>query len=173
MTADPTTATIDRLEVARTLSDYADVVNRRAWGELAALFPSDAVVRVDTVTRPATELVGPHELGDFIGTAVERFAFFEFVVLNARIELDDDDADRAVARVFMCEVRRDVDTLDWSVAYGVYHDRFRRWPDRWRFERRDYRSLTRTGGEVFPLPHGLGPGPLTDRPPGGDGHGSA
>lgn len=52
----------------------------------------------------------------------------------------------------MCEVRRDVGSLDWSVAYGVYHDRYRRTPEGWRFARRDYQSLTRTDGPVFPFP---------------------
>ena len=89
------------------------------------LFIADTLIRIDTVTRTAFELVGPAALGEFIGGAVERFAFFEFVRLNAHIELDHGgDPDAARCRLFMCEVRRDVDTLDWSVAYGVYHDRY-------------------------------------------------
>jgi len=133
------------------------VVNRREWGELDRLFHPDAVIRIDTVTRPVFELVGPVALGEFIGSAVERFAFFEFVRLNSHVELSvDGDADVATARLFMCEVRRDVDTLDWSVAYGVYHDRYRRDSGSWRFDRRDYQSLTRTDGEVFPFPHRTG-----------------
>ena len=93
--------------------------------------------------------------------AVERFAFFEFVSLNAHIELDHGgDPDAARCRLFMCEVRRDVGTLDWSVAYGVYHDRYERRPEGWRFSRRDYQSLTRTDGEVFPFPLHPG-GPVT------------
>ena len=113
------------------------------------MFAADTVVRIDTVTRPVFELVGPEALGEFIGAAVQRFAFFEFVRLNSHVEL----AGRRRrptwprARLFMCEVRRDVGTLDWSVAYGLYHDRYRRrrrrvavrptglpvaHPDRWR-----------------------------------------
>jgi hypothetical protein len=143
--------------IHRLQSAYADVVNRRAWPELDRLFLPDAPVRIDTVTRPAFELVGPAALGEFIGGAVERFAFFEFVRLNSHLELDDEDApSSATGRLFMCEIRRDVGSLDWSVAYGVYHDRYERLADGWRFARRDYQSLTRTDGEVFPFPHDLG-----------------
>lgn len=145
------------VSIHRLQSAYADVVNRRAWSELDALFAPDAVVHIDTVTRPAFDLVGAAEVGRFIGGAVERFEFFEFVRLNSHLVLDDDERPAAATgRLFMCEVRRDVGSLDWSVAYGVYHDRYELDAGRWRFGRRDYQSLTRTDGEVFPFPHHLG-----------------
>ncbi len=148
--------TDDVVAIERLQSAYADVVNRRAWAELAGLFLPDAVVRIDTVTRDPFELVGPVALGGFIDGAVQRFAFFEFIRLNAHVETDlDGDPDAARCRLFMCEVRRDVGTLDWSVAYGVYHDRYLRTADGWRFARRDYQSLTRTGGDVAAFPHHL------------------
>jgi len=148
--------TDDVVAIERLQSAYADVVNRRAWAELAGLFLPDAVVRIDTVTRGPFELVGPVALGGFIDGAVQRFAFFEFIRLNAHVETDlDGDPDAARCRLFMCEVRRDVGTLDWSVAYGVYHDRYLRTADGWRFARRDYQSLTRTGGDVAAFPHHL------------------
>ena len=150
---------LDQLAIGRLQSAYADVVNRRAWEELVPLFEPGAPIRIDPVTRDAIGLEGPEALGEFVGSAVERFAFFEFVILPSHVELPTDDTpDEAAARVFMCEVRRDVGTLDWSVAYGVYHDRYRRTDGSWRFARRDYQSLTRTGGAVFPFPHHLGGG---------------
>jgi hypothetical protein len=147
------------VSISRLQAAYADVVNRRTWDELGPLFEPDAAIRIDTVTREPFELSGPEALWEFVGAAVERFAFFEFVILNSHIELPgSDDPDAARARIFMCEVRREVDTLDWSVAYGVYHDRYRRSAGGWRFARRDYQSLTRTDGQVFPFPHHLGQG---------------
>lgn len=145
--------TDDVVAIERLQSAYADVVNRRAWAELGELFLPDAVIRIDTVSRPVIEVVGPEQLGEFIGAAVERFAFFEFVRLNSHLDVDGDAPATARGRLFMCEIRRDVGTLDWSVAYGVYRDRYVRDGDRWRFGRRDYQSLTRTDGEVFPFPH--------------------
>ena len=149
--------TEDYVALTRLQSAYADVISRRAWSELDPLFMPQALVRIDTVTREAFELVGPAALGEFISTAVQRFEFFEFVILNSRCSLyTDGQADKAAARIFMCEVRRDVDTGDWSTAYGVYHDRYQRVDGTWLFERRDYQSLTRTDGPVFPFPHHLG-----------------
>jgi hypothetical protein len=144
--------TDDVVAIGRLQSAYADVVNRRAWSELHHLFLPDTTVTIDTVTREPFVLSGPDALGEFIGTAVERFAFFEFVVLNSHVQLGAEGADTARARMFMCEIRRDVETLDWSTAYGLYQDRYRRVEGTWRFEARGYRSLTRTDGDVFPFP---------------------
>src|ERR1700687_1084817 len=73
--------TIDHVAITRMQHAYADAVTRRAWAELHSLFLPDATVRVDTVTNPVIELTGPQAVGDFIGSAVERFEFFEFVPL--------------------------------------------------------------------------------------------
>lgn len=145
--------TVDYVAITRLQAAYADVVTRRAWDELHELFLPDAPVVVDTVTNPVVELAGPQEIGDFIGGAIERFEFFEFVPLNTAIELRvDGDADRARGRLYMCELRQDAATGHASQAFGVYHDEYRR-RGRWWFARRDYQSLTRTGrNEVFRFP---------------------
>lgn len=151
---DPIAEVVDHVAISRLQAAYADVVNRRAWPELHDLFLPEATIAIDTVTRPRVELSGPAELGAFIGGAIEGFAFFEFVILNAHIGLPTlDEPDGARARVFMCEVRRAVETLEWSLAYGLYQDRYQRTPEGWRFAGRDYQTLTRTGDEVFPVPH--------------------
>ena len=136
------------------LAAYADTVTRRAWPELADLFLADAPVRVDTVTAPARDLRGPEELGAFISGAIERFAFFELAILNARVELPTPDhPDRARARVLVNEIRQDRDGGAWSSTYGVYQDQYHRTVDGWRFARRDYQSLARTGSDrAFPFP---------------------
>ena len=147
----------DHLAISQLQSAYADVINRRAWSELVELFVEDAPVRIDTVSREPFELAGPLQVGEFIAEAIERFAFFEFVILNSRINLaSDGHVDRAAARIFMCEIRLETESDEWSTAYGVYHDRYERTGQGWRFARRDYQSLARTTGEVFPFPHHLG-----------------
>ena len=146
----------DHLAVSQLQSAYADVINRRAWPELSELFVDDAPVRIDTVSREPFELAGPHQVAEFIAGAIERFSFFEFVVLNSRINLTiDGDPASAAARIFMCEIRLETATEEWSTAYGVYHDRYVRTADGWRIARRDYQSLARTTGEVFDFPHHL------------------
>lgn len=150
----PTRALLDELAITRLLAAYADVVNRRAWPELGELFEPDAAVVVDRVTADPIELRGPEALGRFIGEAIERFGFFEFVVLNARVNVGaGGDPDRARARVFITEIRQDRDDAGWSHTYGVYHDTYRRIDGRWRFADRSYRSLARTGADhAFPFP---------------------
>lgn len=146
---------VDRAAVADLQARYADVVTRRAWDELAGLFLPDAPVHIDTVTREPFTVRGPEELARFIGGAVERFDFFEFVILNSRVELRrEGDPDAAAARVFMCEQRRAASDGEWSTAYGLYRDGYRRLDGRWWFAARAYRSLARTGvdGGAFPFP---------------------
>jgi hypothetical protein len=143
----------DHLAIGRLQARYADTVTRRAWEELAELFLPDAPVHIDTVSREPFDLTGPKEVGRFIGDAVERFSFFEFVILNSHVELGaDDDPDAATARMFMCEQRLDGATGQWSTAYGLYRDRYRRVDGRWWFAARRYRSLARSG----PVPEVLG-----------------
>jgi SnoaL-like domain len=152
----------DYLGVRRLQDAYADVVTRRAWPELAELFLPEAVVEVDTRTNEPLRFEGPKALGDFIGGAIERFAFFEFVILNSIVHLNvGDDFDRAAARMYMCELRTDRETGEWINAFGVYHDRYRRRDDRWWFEHRQYSSLGRDAEdgthrmEAFEFPHHL------------------
>lgn len=150
--------TIDYVAITRLQAAYADVVNRRAWIELRELFRPDAHVTVDTVTNPPFEFDGPDAIGSFIGGAIERFSFFEFVILNTRVSVGvDDDGSRATARVFMCELRQDADNGHSSQAFGVYHDRYVKIDGRWWFEQRNYQSLSRTGrDEVFDFPREFG-----------------
>ncbi len=144
--------TVDYISITRLQAAYADTVNRRAWAELKDLFVADTPIRVDMVSRPAIDLVGPTELGTFIDSAIERFEFFEFVVLNTLVDLTGSDAEAARARVFMCELRQERDTGEFTRAFGVYHDEYRQERGRWWFAKRRYQSLARSGGEVFPFP---------------------
>jgi hypothetical protein len=151
---DPLQETIDYVAITRLQAAYADVVNRRTWPELDQLFLPGALIHIDTVTNPVIEVCGPAELGTFVGRSIERFEFFEFVILNTCVEIDIyGDEDRARGRVFMCELRQEAANGHSSQAFGVYHDQYERVDGRWWFARRDYQSLARSGrGEVFAFP---------------------
>jgi len=141
--------------IRRLQHAYADVVNRRAWPELESLFLPDAEVVIDRRAGDPLRLVGGGQVGSFIGTAIEHFSFFEFVVLNAHIAFPDGAlSGRAVCRLFMCELRQDGATGAFTTAFGLYHDRYALDGHRWRFAERRYHSLARHGGvlDVFPLP---------------------
>lgn len=141
------------LAITRLQADYADVVTRRAFDELDALFTPDATVQLDLVTSPSRDFAGAAEFGSFVGGSIERFEFFEFVILNSVVRVSSETS--ATGRMYMCELRQDAASGGWSNVFGVYHDTYQRDPadDRWRFATRSYQSLARTGrSEVFPFP---------------------
>ena len=148
---------LDEMDVRRLIATYADGVTRRDWDGLRELFDADAVLHLDLVDRGVRDLAGPAAILGFIGDAVERFDFFEFVALNVLVTVPaDGDADTARVRTFMCEIRHhgpdDADAGTWSTAYGVYQDTVVRTDGAWRFADRRYRSLARTGGAGVVLP---------------------
>jgi hypothetical protein len=146
--------TVDYIAIRRLQDAYADVVTRRAWDELGDLFRPDAEVSVDVRVGEPRVMVGPDGIGTFIDRAIARFERFQFVVLGTVVDLAGADADRATARLYMCELRQSVDDGHESVAYGVYHDDYVRHEGRWWFARRRYHSLARTAPDlaVFPFP---------------------
>ena len=157
--------TVDEAVIRSLQQAYADVVNRRAWAELADLFLPDLVLDLDlgTVHLRAD---GPEGVGAFIGERLDEFDFFEFVVLSSVVTLaPDGDPDHATARLYMCELRHAVADGRFTIAYGVYHDDHRRVDGRWWFARRRYTSWARTAADgpraldVFAFPRPSAPGP--------------
>lgn len=150
--------TIAYIAIRRLQNRYADIVTRRAWGELAEIMTPEVSIVVDTLAD-RYEFAGPDEIGSFIGRQLEQFTMFEFVVLNTVMEIDL-DAGVTGARMYMQELRQNADDGRRTNAFGVYHDRFERDLDgRWWFAARNYRSYSRTAApdaevdnEVFELP---------------------
>ncbi|MGH9207563.1 MAG: nuclear transport factor 2 family protein [Acidimicrobiales bacterium] len=120
------------------------------------LFGPDTAIYLDTVTAPLRTIVGPVELGVFVGASIERFDHFTFVILNSVFDVEGDEAR---GRIFMCELRHDSASDTWQNAHGLYEDTYARMDRRWWFAERHYRSLARMGpdGVVLGLPDGLGP----------------
>jgi hypothetical protein len=155
MDEDAVREAVDHVAVSRVQSAYADVVNRRTWDDFAQLFLPECTITVDKQSQDPLKFVGPRQIGDFIGRSIEGFEFFEFVILNSHIVLGrgGEGADAASSRLFMCELRQDRANGQWTNAFGVYHDQYRRVDGRWWFAQRHYQSLARTGrGQVFEFP---------------------
>jgi hypothetical protein len=150
--AEARSETDDVVALWRLQSRYADVVTRRAWSELARLFLPDTAIELDLVTSPPRTLVGPEALGEFIAAAIERFDHFAFVILNTVVEVDPSagggSAVAASGRIFMQEQRHEPDGDVWSIAHGLYRDRYRFQDGCWWFAHRRYRSLARQGPET-------------------------
>ena len=146
-------ALVDRAAIDALQRAYADGVTRRDWPQVRSLFLPDAKVHLDLVDRAGRELVGPDALTSFVATAIERFSFFEFVILNATIDLwPGGDPTKATARIFMCELRAEGDPPVRNEAFGRYQDEYRKVDGTWRIARRRYRSMARfPDGVVHPL----------------------
>lgn len=151
--------TKDVVSLWRLQAAYADIVSRRAWPELDTVFLPDTTVEIDTVSASPRSCVGADGLAAFVGPATERFDHFQFVILNTVVDISGPDD--ATGRIFMCEIRHEIAIDDWTTAYGLYQDRYRRVDGRWWFAARRYRSLARTGPQagVFGLPPDLLPPP--------------
>ena len=137
----------------RLQAAYGDAVTQRDWDAVRELFDPDAVIHLDTRTRPPITLEGADALVDFIDGAVARFAFFELTIVNATVDVEPDQ-EEATGRLYICEKRMDLEGA-WSEAYGLYRDQYRRRHGSWRIARRRYASLARTGPEgteAFTLP---------------------
>jgi hypothetical protein len=146
--------TADVVALWRLQSAYADIVTRRAWTELDTVFLPDVTIEVDTVTTEPHRFVGPAEFTNFVGPSVARFDHFEFVILNTVVDVA---GDAARGRIFMCEVRHESASDEWSTAYGLYQDTYRRVDASWWIAHRRYRSLARTGANhgIFGIPEDL------------------
>jgi len=148
---------VDYVALRRLQNAYADIVTRREWAELEDIFLPDVRLTLDRRTLEPLVLEGPRPIGEFIGAAIAGLDFFEFVVLNTRIHLrHNGDDDRAVARMYMNELRHDRASGQWTTVYGVYHDVHRRVGGRWWFAERRYHTLARTGHalDTFAFPAG-------------------
>jgi hypothetical protein len=154
---DPNQETIDYVAVSRLHHAYADIATRRAWGELDDIFVEDIPITIDLRDRDPYVFDGREAFKELVSAAVDRFEFFEFVILNTRVYLNHEgDPDAAAARMYMSELRQDHAEHQWSVVYGVYLDRFRRTDGEWWFTSRNYSSLARPDRAVvafdFPSP---------------------
>ena len=153
MSRDELQQTIDWVAIRRLHARYADAVNRRAWPELADLFLPDAVVRIELPRQEPIEAAGPEALGRFIDGAVQRFDWFQFVVLEARIEWPPDGPDdEAVGRIYMVELRLDAKSGQETKAFGLYQDRYRRTAEGWRFAGRRFQPTVWSGRDLSTLP---------------------
>ena len=143
---------LNYVAITRLQNAYADIVSRRAWSELEPIFNADAKIHLDLITS-GLDFTGPTEIGDFIAGSIEQYEFFQFVILNTVVNVQDET--HASGRMYMSELRQDAASSGgWSTIHGVYHDTYRKdSAGNWRFAARDYQSLARTGrSAIFPFP---------------------
>ena len=121
----------DRVEIEALRGEFTDAVMMRDYGRVAALFTPDGALRI-----PGTDV----DLADRdqIRAWGERVpAFVEYLVQNTHPGTIRLDGDTASGRAYMSELIRLRDGSS-HLNYAIYHDRYRRTDDGWKFTERVY-----------------------------------
>ncbi len=122
---------IDRVEIEALRAEFTDAAMMNDHDRLAALFMPEGAIRIPDAD---IEVVGREQIKKL---AVQRQQQFDVFVQNTHsgaVEIDDDSAS---GRAYVCELIRLRGGAS-HLNYAVYHDRYRRTPDGWRFVERSY-----------------------------------
>ncbi|WP_326568809.1 nuclear transport factor 2 family protein [Amycolatopsis rhabdoformis] len=153
-------AIADRVEIGALCAEFTDAGMMRDFDRLASLFAEDGVLRIGDA---GIEFASRAE----IRTGIERARqFWQYFLQTAHPGVIELDGDTATGRTYIVEFGRLRDGSS-HLNHSVYHDRFRRTADGWKFTRRSYEmhyvdSTPLTGkpspalGEV--LPDAVSPG---------------
>ncbi|MFC9325600.1 nuclear transport factor 2 family protein [Kitasatospora sp. NPDC057015] len=124
-------AVADRVEIEALRGEFTDAAMMRDRPRLASLFTPDGALRMPDV--PA-ELVGREEILAGSERLQNRWDFFVQTTHPGTILLD---GDTATGRAYVQELARTLDGYQ-GLNYAVYHDRYRRTAEGWRFAERVY-----------------------------------
>ena len=124
-------AIADRFEIEALGAEFTDAVMMRDYDRVATLFTQDGVWRMPNI--PA-ELAGQDEIRAF-GERVPGFV--DYLVQTTHPGAVRLDGDTASGRAYIQELIRLRDGSS-ELNYAIYHDRYRRTPDGWKFTERVY-----------------------------------
>jgi ketosteroid isomerase-like protein len=124
-------AIADRVEIEALRGEFTDAAMMRDRARLASLFAPDGALRMPNI--PA-ELVGREEIRAGGERLQAQWDFFVQTTHPGTIQLD---GDTATGRAYIQELARTRDGRQ-ELNYAIYHDRYRRTPDGWRFTERVY-----------------------------------
>ena len=124
-------AIADRVEIEALRGEFTDAVMMRDRARLASLFTPDGALRMPNI--PA-EMVGREQ----IRTAGERLqSQWDFFVQTTHPGMIQLDGDTATGRAYIQELARTRDGRQ-GLNYAIYHDRYQRTGDGWKFTERVY-----------------------------------
>jgi ketosteroid isomerase-like protein len=124
-------AIADRVEIEALRGEFSDAAMMRDRARLASLFTPDGALRMPNI--PA-ELVGREEIRS-VGERLQ--AQWEFFVQTTHPGVIQLDGDTATGRAYIQELARTRDGRQ-GLNYAVYHDRYQRTDEGWKFAERVY-----------------------------------
>ena len=124
-------AIADRDEIEALRGEFTDAVMMRDYDRLASLFTEDGVVRIPHINAEATSR-------EEIRAGVERLqGLWDYFVQTTHPGTIQLEGDTAVGRAYISELGRMRDGRS-QLNHSVYHDRYQRTPDGWKFAERVY-----------------------------------
>ena len=126
-------AIADRVEIEALRGEFTDSVMMRDYDRVAALFTPDGALRMPDVP---VELAGQEQIRAW-GERVPEFVGFLVQNTHPGIIQLDGDGDTATGRAYMSELIGLRDGTS-DLNYAIYHDRYQRTPDGWKFTERVY-----------------------------------
>jgi ketosteroid isomerase-like protein len=124
-------AIADRVEIEALRGEFADAIMMHDHDRFASLFTPDGVWRIPYVD---VELAGRAN----IRAGIERMqGLWDYFVQTTHPGMIHLDGDTAVGRAYILELGRKRDGSS-ERNYSLYHDRYRRTPDGWKFTERVY-----------------------------------
>jgi ketosteroid isomerase-like protein len=142
-------AIADRVEIEALRGEFTDAAMMRDRARLASLFTPDGALRMPNIP---VELVGREEIRAGGERLQAQWDFFVQTTHPGAIHLD---GDTATGRAYIQELARTRDGRQ-GLNFAIYHDRYRRTPDGWRFTERVYEvrylDTTPLAGSAPPVP---------------------
>ena len=124
-------AIADRVEIDALRGEFTDAAMMRDYDRVASLFTPGGVLRMPNI--PA-ELTGPEEIRAW-GARVP--AIVDYLVQTTHPGTIQLDGDTAAGRAYLQELGCLRDGRS-ELNYAIYHDRYRRTADGWKFTERVY-----------------------------------
>jgi ketosteroid isomerase-like protein len=124
-------AIADRVEIEALRGEFTDAAMMRDRARLASLFTRDGALRMPNI--PA-ELIGQEEIRAGGERLQAQWDFFVQTTHPGTIQLD---GDTATGRAYIQELARTRDGRQGQ-NYAIYHDRYQRTGDGWKFAERVY-----------------------------------
>jgi ketosteroid isomerase-like protein len=124
-------AIADRVRIEALRGEATDAAMMRDYDRLASLFTRDGTVRIPHI---GAEAVSREE----IRAGSERLqALLDYFVQTTHPGTIQLDGDTASGRAYICELMRFRDGRS-ELNYAIYHDRYQRTGDGWKFAERVY-----------------------------------
>ncbi len=124
-------AIADRVQIEALRGEATDAAMMRDYDRAASLFTPGAVVRIPHI---GAEVIGREAIR---AGATRQWPLLDYFVQNTHPGTIQLDGDTASGRAHISELIRFGDGRT-ELSYGIYHDRYQRTPDGWKFTERVY-----------------------------------